>query len=105
MKIKSDYWKDYEKVFIVKYCIGEVGSLVWHSRGIYKSKKNAVNKKEDFLKKIEKLKGDYFFIFGKDFSYSDLNRTPEENTYIYCNEDIGVANVVVEPNRIEDSFK
>ena len=107
MKLKEEtkYWQGYKKVYIVNYCIGEVGSLVWHSRGVYKSKKNAINKKDEFLKKIKNLKAEYFIIFNKEYNYSDLNISPEEKGYIFCNEDIRTANVVVTSYRIEDTFK
>ena len=107
MKLKEEtkYWQGYKKVYIVNYCIGEVGSLVWHSRGVYKSKKNANIKRDEFLKKIENLKSEYFLIFNKEFNYPDLNMSPEEKGYVFCNDDIRIANVVVTPYRIEDTFK
>jgi hypothetical protein len=106
MTERKEYWEGYKKVYVLKYCTGEVGKLVWHNRGIYKSKKIAELVKKNTIVNIFNLRSSYFDNFKKVFDSTNIeNLSQEEKRYIILNSDVRITNVVVTPYRLEDTLK
>ena len=105
--VVSNYWDGYEVVYAVEYCIGEVGSLRWYTKGLYKSEDKAVIQKDNMLNEIFSLKEKYLNKFKKevneDFNLNYQKLSKDEYNFILKNSNVRIANVVVTPHRIEDS--
>ncbi len=107
-EVNSNYWDGYEVVYAVEYCIGEVGSLMWYTKGLYKSEDKDVIQKDNMLNEILSLKEKYLNKFKKEANYEDFKfnykkLSKDEYNFILKNDNVRIANVVVTPHRIEDS--
>ena len=102
MNTKRDYFEGYETVYCLNYCTGEVGSLVWHTKGIYKNKSEAKKAKKLFKLKIKASKKELLKLYIRKIRGIEKNEN-DFTRFVMLNGDFYITNVVVTPYRLEDT--
>ena len=89
------------KVFVVEYCEGEVGNLVWINHSFHKTKESADNTRKDLLKKVYDLQSEYHIEYKYAFTESLKNKSNDAIKVAQTKSNIKIANEVVNEYKLQ----